>query len=450
MAEPPNDPPKPPPLTPPKPQEAGGLQSFSEDLAKGFEMSPGAALRSIDAQGQVERSVGAPQEGEGGISSVVTLLELPEEEGKLELARSPSVPSPRTPASVRGPGFAANRPTASGRRMLILGTGTILIALAGLLWFIASHRDRNPLTEAVMGVPLSVDSVPAGAAILVDGHETGQKTPATLASWDWLLPHEIELKLPGRATFQQMIPEGPHPPPLRAVLAPVAFLDLQTTPAGAEVRRGEYTIGTTPGHFELMGGEKNVLTLVLPGHMSATVDVSAAPGEVVTRTMVLAPAGTLNLDSDPSGVKAEVDGHPAGETPLQIQLEAGRSHLLRLSASGLNPEERKVVVPSGGMTSLNVLLGDRLDRELRARIAGNERRLRAARAEMQRLDNPRLTREYFQTMARTRRRTKLESEVDSLETQSEELRGSLDSHRSVLEDLVEKKAQPSAQRIPSP
>jgi hypothetical protein len=438
MAQPPEGPPNLPPRKPSTPQ---GDKSFSEDLSEGFAVAPNSGVRSIDAKGQVERVPTNPGAASSrGSSPSLLLLDLPDDGEKLELADQPaSTPAPRP--RLRAPQPKAHR---SADRRWIVWTAGAIAALTAIVLVVVSMATKRPQAPAQTGIPLSVDSVPAGAEIFVDGHETGQKTPATLASWDWLLPHEVELKLAGRTTFQQTIPEGPHPPPLRAILAPVAFLDLQTTPPGAEVRRGDYKIGVTPGHIELKASEKDRLTLVLAGYLPATIEIEATPGELRTQSVALLAAGTLSADSDPSGVTVEIDGRPAGETPLQIDLEAGRPHQVRFFADRLIPEERKVVLAAGKVSSLTVLLGDKRDRELRAQVAAMDRRLHAVRSEIQRLDNPRQSREFFQTMARTQRRSKLETELDALETKSDELQGALESHRSELEDLVEGKAASAA------
>jgi hypothetical protein len=442
MAQPPEGPPN---LPPRKPSNPADEKSFSEDLSEGFAIAPNSGVRSIDAEGQVERVPTDPGTSASRSSSPsLLLLDLPDDGEKLELADRPASTPQRTASRPRvgAPQPKLRRSPADRRWMLLTAGG--MVALTAIVLVVLSMATKRPQAPAETGIPLSVDSVPAGADIFVDGHETGQKTPATLASWDWLIPHEIELKLAGRTTFQQTIPEGPHPPPLRAVLAPVAFLDLQTTPPGAEVRRGDYKIGVTPGHLELKAGEKDRLTLVLAGYLPSTVEIEATPGELRTQSVPLLAAGTLSADSDPSGVSVEIDGRPAGETPLQIDLEAGRTHQIRFFADRLIPEERKIVLAAGKVSSLTVLLGDKRDRELRAQFAATDRRLRAVRAEMQRLDNPRQSREFFQTMARTQRRAKLESELDALETKSDELQGALESHRSELEDLVEGKATSAA------
>jgi hypothetical protein len=436
MAEPPDpsDPPKPGSPDPPARDNRG----FSEDLSKEFELAPNASLRSIDAQGRVERlpdGVDAPSLALQP-SSAVSLLELPEGEEKLELVERVRA----RPATREGPGALTISAKKGGAppRGIIIGVGSLL-ALLLIALSVGWYRTRRPQLALTTGYAVSVDSEPAGAEIIVDGRTTGQKTPATLPSWDWVMPHEIALKLPGHATFRQLIAEGPHPTTLKVVLGLVAFLDLQSTPPGAEVRRGDFKIGTTPGQFELAAATKETLSLHLVGYLPVSLELTASPGEAVTRAVVLVPSGTLTLDSDPLGVQVEIDDHAVGETPLQIDLEANRPHRLRLSAPGLTPEQRKVVLSQGKNTAVSVLLGDAMDRELRGMLSKTDRRLRVVQQEMRRLDDPRQSREFFQTMARNRRRGRLEAEIDALEARVERLQADIDSHRSAIEDRLEKK-----------
>ncbi len=439
MAEPPAG------SKPPKPASTGSgapdNSVFSEELSREFELAPDASMRSIDTEGKVERlseEADAPPAAQQP-SSAVSLLELPEEEGHLELverSRSPGRAAPRDGMGIR-PVAKADEGSSRGRGLLI-GVGSLL-ALLLIASVVGWFRAKRPAAVLTLGYPVTVDSEPPGADILVDGQPTGKKTPATLASWDWVMPHEIALKLDGHATYRQLIAEGPHTTTVNATLARVAFVDLDSVPAGVEVRRGEFKVGTTPGHFEIMAGTKDILSLHQAGYLPSEQELNAAPGETLTRSVVLAPAGTLNLDSDPEGVQVMIDDHLSGETPLTIQLEAKRPHHLRLTAPGLIPEQRKVTLEQGKSENLSVLLGDEMDRELRGLLSKAERRLRAAEAEMRRLDDPNQSREFFRAMARNRKHVRLESEIDALEAKTEQLRADLDSHRSAIEDRLEKK-----------
>jgi hypothetical protein len=437
MADPPTD------GLPKQPRDqasaAGGDTEPAEELSKDFELAPDAAVRSIDMHGRVERRSGSFDSDRRPVeqSAPPSLFELPEGEGQLELveqARPKARPARRRDRLSAVPPARGRKPR---RWVPLAGLGS----LVGILFIAAAVgflRTRRPVPTPSELYVTKVDSEPAGAAIFVDGKDTGRTTPATFSPWDWVTPHEVALKLPGHATFRQLVAEGPHSNTVKAVLNLAASLDLQSTPPGAEVWQGEFKIGTTPGHFELSAGAKQTFTLRLAGYLPNTFELTGSPDEALTRTVTLTPGGTLSLDSDPTGASVQIDDHPAGETPLRVDLEAVRPHRLLVSAPGLTAERRKFVIPPGKTLALSVFLGDEMDRELRGLLRETDRRLRAAQQEMQRLDDPRQSQEYFQAMARNRKRGRLEAEIDGLESKVERLQADIDAHRSAIEDRLEK------------
>ena len=110
-------------------------------------------------------------------------------------------------------------------------------------------------------------------------------------------------------------------------------------------------------------------------HNAREEDKSSRPGTslavvfgvVATLTLILAgalllrgfkasSAGSLNLNTEPSGVAVLIDGQPRGETPLRLDsLEAGQ-HTLTLTKEGYAPASQAFTVSSEQPSSLAVQL----------------------------------------------------------------------------------------------
>ena len=114
-----------------------------------------------------------------------------------------------------------------------------------------------------------------------------------------------------------------------------------STPAGAEVRLGEATLGTTPlvlddAPLDDEGGE---LVVTLADHREERRHVVPS-GEVVKVEVALRSAlGPLRVESEPPGARVVVDGREAGTTPLELQeVRLDRPHRFDLERRGYEPD----------------------------------------------------------------------------------------------------------------
>lgn len=66
------------------------------------------------------------------------------------------------------------------------------------------------------------------------------------------------------------------------------------------------------------------------------------------------PAGTLSLDSEPSGATVTVDGTYRGVTPLEIELVPGETHAVAVSRAGHDPVTETIELAAGESRELRV------------------------------------------------------------------------------------------------
>lgn len=238
-------------------------------------------------------------------------------------------------ASVLADGIATGETTPAS---LLLGVGPhrIAVDLAGHLATPVS-RDVAVTAGAVATADfvldalgaLAVSSDPAGAAILIDGTETGHVTPRTfdVVAGD----HLVELRLAGYADPQLVrqvnVPAG-SAAAVEVTLSIAGGLAVVSTPAGAAISLdGAATGRVTPWTFNLpVGG--HAVSVSLDQHLvePATIAATVAAGDTITAEFTLTAlsnTGTLEVTSLPAGAEVLLDGAATGAvTPCSFTLPA--------------------------------------------------------------------------------------------------------------------------------
>jgi len=279
--------------------------------------------------------------------------------------------------------------TPAGAAVLIDGIATGATTPASLLLGVGSHRVAVSLaghlvTPTVRDVPVTagelataefalaalgsvtVTSDPAGAAILVDGSDSGYTTPSTFELV--VGEHALELRLAGYAD-----PAGGHlvdvlaaaNPGLDVTLLPAGGLEVVSTPAGADIFLDGSPAGRlTPWLFNLPAGDHVVTVareqfLVEPEQVVATVAV----GDTVTAGFALTPVGdtgTLAVTSLPPGAAVWLDGEPTGEaTPCSFTRPAASVEVTVALAGFRAPVPLVRTVTAGGSVAADFTLAAR-------------------------------------------------------------------------------------------
>jgi formylglycine-generating enzyme required for sulfatase activity len=205
---------------------------------------------------------------------------------------------------------------------------------------------------------ITLESIPAGATVLIDGEQVGQ-TPleslpveagehSVLFQAERYLAQEQSLSVTGRNTPQQLTVE----------LAPGwAEVGIDSLPQGATILVDGEELGTTPAMLELMDGERQlILQLADFSDWQQTLQIEAGqPLELETVTLQPA-AGVLELASTPSGANVTLDGEFQGQTPLSLELTPGKAHRLAVFKPGYRRYTGTVQLPAGGQDSQSVQL----------------------------------------------------------------------------------------------
>lgn len=211
---------------------------------------------------------------------------------------------------------------------------------------------------------LSVNSVPEGASLRLDGELLGQ-TPLDaleVAAGDYQLtleaPRYLPLTQPLTVTGRQVEQT------LTLVMDPAwAEVAVDSRPAGAEVLVDGESLGQTPATVEVLQGERT-LTLRLAGFADAQRLLDVTPGQRLTlEPLTLTPAaGMLSLSSAPGGANVNLDGEFAGQTPLELELSPDREHRITVSRAGYKRQSVSLSLAAGESASrrltLQPLLGD--------------------------------------------------------------------------------------------
>ncbi len=201
---------------------------------------------------------------------------------------------------------------------------------------------------------INVRTIPAGAAVLLDGTDTGSETPATIPEIEPGVEHTLALSLDGYVTktvtltmragqvedlgFElERLPLGPNESILRLV----------TVPEDARVQfEGEWYESGSPYEFRVMAGSYRV-TVAKNGWRTERERIRLPGGEAIESEIELRPErhagggggggggdppapsgpGQLTFDARP-WCNVSIDGTPVGQTPIVNRtLPSGRHRI---------------------------------------------------------------------------------------------------------------------------
>ncbi|GAB4215783.1 MAG: hypothetical protein OHK0013_41660 [Sandaracinaceae bacterium] len=263
----------------------------------------------------------------------------------------------------------------------------IVATSATIAIFVVASADGARGGEAVASVPrsasLRIRSEPDGARVFVDGVEHGV-TPTLLTSVTAGRAMRVEVRDgAGRVldATELTLAEGEARTVTLRALPPRAVLRVSSAPEGARVRIDDTPVGTTPleqevalgqhrVHVEADGfapadeivriegpGERASLSFALrPSSTRGAPAPSREPGprSETARSTSRSARGTLRVATTPWSEVFE-GGRRLGETPLQIELPAGR-HTLTLRAPERPPRTEVVEIRAGEVTRVRIVL----------------------------------------------------------------------------------------------
>jgi len=160
--------------------------------------------------------------------------------------------------------------------------------------------------------------------------------------------HQAELKIEGGGVAQT----------LKVDLVPGwAPVTLRSKPGGAVILVDGQPQGPTPQTLEL-GAGAHAVSLQLPGYATWRDSITVVANQPLNlaEAKLLPVQGIVRLSSTPSGASVRVGKDFRGQTPLELRLAPGQTHLLQISAPGHKAAERSVEVAADDSQSLSVVL----------------------------------------------------------------------------------------------
>lgn len=201
-----------------------------------------------------------------------------------------------------------------------------------------------------------------GAQISIDGRQIG-RTPLSGVS---VRPGPRRLSIKADQ-YQTRLAEidvegcGSHQQFDLALVPAWAEISLQSEPSQAAILVDGQSYGTTPSTIRLMAGEHDLeirADRFKPFRMRLAV---AANQPQTLETIRLQPAdGRLEVRTEPSGATVLLGETFAGQTPLQLSLEADETHLIRISRAGYENVVRKVHLRREESKTLDITLKPKL------------------------------------------------------------------------------------------
>ena len=264
-----------------------------------------------------------------------------------------------------------------GERYLIRpGTHTVNITAPGYHPLVTEVTVDQSDSQTIELVPqalpglLSVNSLPEGATVSLDGEPLGKTplaaVPVAAGEYQLLLeearhlPLQQVLQVTGRNIAQQ----------LELQMAPAwAVVTIDSLPPGARILLDGEAIGTTPAALEILQGEHQLmLQLDTYAPWQQTLQITAGAAQELGLLKLQPAAGALELASIPSGANVTLDGEFQGQTPLTLELSPDQSHRLAVFKPGYRRYNGTVQLPAAGSDQQTVKLKAQLG-EVRFRIS---------------------------------------------------------------------------------
>lgn len=286
---------------------------------------------------------------------------------------------------------------------IISATLILLLSLGGIYWKLIHPSLFPPVITSIpiLGEAI-IDSSPSGAAISLNGADTGKITPARLSDLLIGTSYSLRLTKDGYAPYEQplIVTESSMPVSITAnLLEARGTLQLSTIPTGAEILidgapTGKLTPSTldsislntnhrlvlrkdgysdyeqifnlnssTPQTVEITLQEKPVAPIV-PSEPPPTIatepstppPVAVEPVKPPPEEKPVAKQMPITVRSTPPNAKIFLDGRSIGNTPGNLPpLDVGSSHLLSIEKEGFTTYRRRFTVSEKSPTIVATL-----------------------------------------------------------------------------------------------
>jgi len=230
-------------------------------------------------------------------------------------------------------------------------TGLVAAVAAGAFFVL----ERGATTPALGEVRIPVRSQPLGAAVLVDGRDSGVRTNGELVLSS-PLPPRVELTFRKAGHLDEVrsvqLPLRPGEAVSVSLQSDVPVIAVKTDPPGARVTLdGQQVAGATPLQLSLDPGADHVVGLLLDGYVAREVEVAAGavPESIAESLERLPPPGKVAVSSSyPLDVQWRGRLLAQGEVSPVVSLPSGHQVVTLVSAALFLRAELAVEVPAEG------------------------------------------------------------------------------------------------------
>ncbi len=230
--------------------------------------------------------------------------------------------------------------------------------------------------------PVTIESTPLGAKVIVDSSDTGKTTPATVPMLAG--QHQVRLELVQHVAWQGsvFVTEFSANKGVTARLVPL--LTIATEPSGAEITLNNAAIYHSPCQLPLEKEGPQVAEVRLAGWATERHVIQIPRLEPTQVVIKLVPGAELLVASNPPGAEVELDGQRLEDrTPVTLSLTTGKPLTIKVSKPGFSSETRKLpALKAGENRSVEVTLSNKKLAALAAKVKDGERKVEALEAKL--------------------------------------------------------------------
>ncbi len=203
---------------------------------------------------------------------------------------------------------------------------------------------------------ISVDSIPSGATLTVDGEPRGN-TPIKAEVLQG--KHTLAIQLAGYKTWTAELEAEPgKAQQLTDVVLEKAdaVLQVQTTPAKAGILVDGVFRGQSPLQLDLNPGKQYQIELFKTGYQKTSRQISLQSGEQQKLSVAFKPLlGEIRIASKPADAQLRVDGVLQKSANATLKL-AAKTHKIRVTKTGYKPFETTITPKPGFPLRVDVAL----------------------------------------------------------------------------------------------
>ncbi len=281
---------------------------------------PGEHTVHLSAEGYLPLTTTVEVDGRENQSVEFALQPLP---GRLSIDSTPQGATVSVDGEILGTTPVTDIALSAGSHELVLQEARHLTMRQTLQMTGRNVEQQLQLELLPAWAEVSIDSLPANAAVLVDGAIVGQ-TPAQLELLQG--EHKLALQLPGYATWERelRINAGQSLTLGEITLQPAdGSVELDSIPSGANVTVNGVFHGQTPLTLQLDPDMQHELSLSRPGYQRYTQVLNVAAADSSAQTIELQPLlGEIRFNIRPASAVLYIQGRAVGSGSRTVSLPA--------------------------------------------------------------------------------------------------------------------------------